>query len=110
MAARKSGLGRGLDALIPVDHPSVGFAEVELSEIAPNPQQPRVRFDEETGRGSAWHDHARLALHGVRPSFSSDDVLRFQQRHSSRHREPPAAGQRPQSGSRAARAGESRKG
>jgi ParB family chromosome partitioning protein len=48
MAARKSGLGRGLDALIPVDHPSVGFAEVELSEIAPNPQQPRVRFDEES--------------------------------------------------------------
>lgn len=48
MAARKSGLGRGLDALIPVEHPSVGFAEVELSEIAPNPQQPRVRFDEES--------------------------------------------------------------
>ena len=48
MAARKTGLGRGLDALIPVDHPSVGFAEIELSEIAPNPQQPRVRFDEES--------------------------------------------------------------
>jgi ParB family chromosome partitioning protein len=48
MAARKSGLGRGLEALIPVDHPSVGFAELELSEIAPNPQQPRVRFDEES--------------------------------------------------------------
>jgi ParB family chromosome partitioning protein len=47
MAARKSGLGRGLDALIPVDHPSVGFAEVELSEISPNPQQPRVHFDDE---------------------------------------------------------------
>ena len=48
MAARKTGLGRGLDALIPVDHPSVGFAEIALSEIAPNPQQPRVRFDEES--------------------------------------------------------------
>jgi ParB family chromosome partitioning protein len=48
MAARKSGLGRGLDALIPVDHPSVGFAEVALSDIAPNPQQPRVRFDEDS--------------------------------------------------------------
>ena len=47
MAARKSGLGRGLDALIPVDHPSVGFAEVALSDIAPNPQQPRVHFDDE---------------------------------------------------------------
>jgi ParB family chromosome partitioning protein len=48
MAARKSGLGRGLDALIPVEHPSVGFAEVALSDIAPNPQQPRVRFDEDS--------------------------------------------------------------
>jgi ParB family chromosome partitioning protein len=48
MAARKTGLGRGLDALIPVDHPSVGFAEIELSEIAPNPQQPRMRFDDES--------------------------------------------------------------
>jgi len=47
MAARKSGLGRGLDALIPVEHPSVGFAEVSLSDISPNPQQPRVRFDED---------------------------------------------------------------
>lgn len=47
MAARKSGLGRGLDALIPVDHPSVGFAELELEEISPNPQQPRSRFDDE---------------------------------------------------------------
>jgi len=53
MAARKSGLGRGLDALIPVDHPSVGFAEVDLSEVAPNPQQPRVRFDEESLEGLA---------------------------------------------------------
>ena len=48
MAARKSGLGRGLDALIPVEHPLVGFAEVALSDIAPNPQQPRVRFDEDS--------------------------------------------------------------
>ncbi|MEA2023286.1 MAG: ParB/RepB/Spo0J family partition protein [Actinomycetota bacterium] len=47
MAARKSGLGRGLDALIPVDHPSVGFAELELEEISPNPQQPRSRFDDD---------------------------------------------------------------
>ncbi len=47
MAARKGGLGRGLDALIPVDHPSVGFAEIEISEVVPNPQQPRSRFNEE---------------------------------------------------------------
>ncbi len=53
MAARKSGLGRGLDALIPVDHPSVGFAELDLDEIAPSPQQPRVRFDDDALEGLA---------------------------------------------------------
>ncbi|MEA2009550.1 MAG: ParB/RepB/Spo0J family partition protein [Actinomycetota bacterium] len=53
MAARKSGLGRGLDSLIPVDHPSVGFAELELDEISPSPQQPRVRFDEDALGGLA---------------------------------------------------------
>lgn len=47
MPARKSGLGRGLDALIPVEHPSVGFAELALEEIAPSPQQPRSRFDDD---------------------------------------------------------------
>jgi ParB family chromosome partitioning protein len=46
-AARKGGLGRGLDALIPVDHPVGGFAEIGLEAITPNPQQPRRRFDEE---------------------------------------------------------------
>jgi len=47
MAARKSGLGRGLDALIPVEHPVGGFAEVDLDAVTPNPQQPRHRFDDE---------------------------------------------------------------
>jgi ParB family chromosome partitioning protein len=53
MAARKSGLGRGLDALIPVDHPSVGFAELELDDISPSPQQPRARFDDDALEGLA---------------------------------------------------------
>lgn len=47
MAARKSGLGRGLDALIPVEHPVGGFAEVAVEAVAPNPQQPRRRFDDD---------------------------------------------------------------
>lgn len=46
MAARKSGLGRGLDALIPVERPEVGFAEVPIDHVDPNPQQPRTRLDE----------------------------------------------------------------
>ncbi|GMQ85477.1 MAG: hypothetical protein BMS9Abin07_1043 [Acidimicrobiia bacterium] len=47
MAARKSGLGRGLDALIPVDRPVVGFAEIDIAAVKPNPRQPRHRFDNE---------------------------------------------------------------
>jgi ParB family chromosome partitioning protein len=47
MAARKSGLGRGLDALIPVEHPVGGFSEIDLDAVAPNPQQPRRRFDDD---------------------------------------------------------------
>ena len=45
MAARKGGLGRGLDALIQQDHPTAGFAVIATS-IDPNPKQPRVEFDQ----------------------------------------------------------------
>lgn len=50
MTTRRSGLGRGLESLIPsggdgVDRP---FALVPIGEIRPNPQQPRARFDDET--------------------------------------------------------------
>jgi ParB family chromosome partitioning protein len=47
MAARKGGLGRGLDAIIPVDRPESGFTNVPVDQVVPNPQQPRLRFDEE---------------------------------------------------------------
>lgn len=47
MAVRKSGLGRGLDALIPVELPDTGFASIPVESIVPNPQQPRTRFDDE---------------------------------------------------------------
>ncbi|MDA2978898.1 MAG: ParB/RepB/Spo0J family partition protein [Actinomycetota bacterium] len=46
MAARKGGLGRGLDALIQQDHPTAGFAVIATSDIDPNPKQPRVEFDQ----------------------------------------------------------------
>ena len=58
--ARRSGLGRGLDALIPVGAAgAVGdgavavsdvprLEEVPISAIEPNPHQPRQQFDEET--------------------------------------------------------------
>ncbi len=43
MTNRRSGLGRGLDALIPTIKPNVEEVDVDL--IAPNPQQPRSIFD-----------------------------------------------------------------
>lgn len=48
--ARRSGLGRGLGALIPTDITGdVGavFRDVPVGSIEPNPQQPRRYFDEE---------------------------------------------------------------
>ncbi|MCJ7726397.1 MAG: ParB/RepB/Spo0J family partition protein [Acidimicrobiia bacterium] len=46
MAARKSGLGRGLEALLPSGESGQGFAMLPLGAIDPNPQQPRARFDD----------------------------------------------------------------
>ncbi len=46
--AKKSGLGRGLDALIPTGESPVsesGISQVSTSSIAPNPRQPRSHFD-----------------------------------------------------------------
>jgi ParB family transcriptional regulator, chromosome partitioning protein len=49
--ARRSGLGRGLGALIPTDSTggdqSSGLREVPVGDISPNPHQPRAYFDEE---------------------------------------------------------------
>ena len=55
-AVRKSGLGRGLDALLavaPEAAPSEGYAVVPIGSITPNPRQPRTRFDEEALEGLA---------------------------------------------------------
>jgi ParB family chromosome partitioning protein len=50
VVARRSGLGKGLGALIPAevanDRGSI-LREVSISSIRPNPLQPRTRFDEE---------------------------------------------------------------
>jgi len=45
MTNRRSGLGRGLDALIPNRNPNPAVDEVDIDLIAPNPQQPRTVFD-----------------------------------------------------------------
>ncbi len=52
MTTRRSGLGRGLESLIPID-PSpieggVGYRQVPVDQIKVNPDQPRARFDDES--------------------------------------------------------------
>jgi ParB family chromosome partitioning protein len=49
---KRSGLGRGLDSLIPngegfsgTAEPSGGVTQLAVNAISPNPRQPRVRFD-----------------------------------------------------------------
>jgi len=54
MSIRRNALGRGLGALIPQapapaafePEPAAGPAEIPVERIAPNPEQPRRRFDE----------------------------------------------------------------
>lgn len=53
--ARRSGLGKGLSSLIPpgesalVDHDGTAvLQEIPVSEVRPNPNQPRVHFDEDS--------------------------------------------------------------
>ncbi len=50
--SKRGGLGRGLSALIPgapeAGAASTGLLEVPANAIAPNPKQPRSRFDDET--------------------------------------------------------------
>ncbi|MDE0805174.1 MAG: ParB/RepB/Spo0J family partition protein [Acidimicrobiales bacterium] len=54
---RKSGLGRGLGALIPTEYLEDGEAvergalEVTIAAVTPNPRQPRSHFDEESLAG-----------------------------------------------------------
>ncbi|MEE9298222.1 MAG: ParB/RepB/Spo0J family partition protein [Acidimicrobiia bacterium] len=47
-AARKSGLGRGLDALLAVQKIEEGVGRIPVGDIDPNPRQPRSRFDDES--------------------------------------------------------------
>lgn len=44
---RRSGLGRGLDALIPGGESQGPFASIPLDAIDPNPDQPRRMFDDD---------------------------------------------------------------
>jgi ParB family chromosome partitioning protein len=62
--ARKSGLGRGLDALIPQSEgalPSSGITQIPIENITPNPHQPRTRID----AGELAELAASIREHGI---------------------------------------------
>jgi ParB family chromosome partitioning protein len=44
---KKATLGRGLDALIPVDEEAKGYILADIDQIKPNAYQPRKEFDED---------------------------------------------------------------
>lgn len=51
MTTRRSGLGRGLEALIPTDNATdgqPGFRTIPIEQIRPNPDQPRRHFDDDS--------------------------------------------------------------
>ena len=48
MVTRRSGLGRGLESLIPSGPGPGSLHQLPIEQITPNPDQPRSRFDEET--------------------------------------------------------------
>jgi ParB family chromosome partitioning protein len=58
---RHTGLGRGLASLIPQRSPSSGITEIPIAGVAPNPRQPRQRFDTEELEALA----ASIREHGV---------------------------------------------
>ncbi len=56
--ARKGGLGKGLDALIPSSSPAAprqesGLVEIPVDQIVPNPRQPRMEMNDEELQGLA---------------------------------------------------------
>ena len=66
--ARRSGLGRGLEALIPSDVPSSGseplLRDIDIAFVVPNRYQPRDHFDEE---GLAALAESILAVGVIQP-------------------------------------------
>ena len=46
MPPKRTGLGKGLDALIPINT-SAGVTQIAVDSISPNPRQPRSHFDPE---------------------------------------------------------------
>jgi ParB family chromosome partitioning protein len=78
---RKTGLGKGLDALIPVDEvpatPIEGIIQIPVGQIVPNPRQPRtIMADAELqDLADSIREHGVLQPLIVAPGETSDDYI-----------------------------------
>ncbi|MGQ9754445.1 MAG: ParB/RepB/Spo0J family partition protein [Desulfotomaculales bacterium] len=79
--AKKRGLGRGLDALLPVG-PGEEMREVAVEEISPNPRQARRQFDEEKLRELAQsiEEHGLVQPVVVRPCGTGYELVSGERR------------------------------
>ena len=88
MAAKKGGLGRGLDALFQDNSMEAdsGVVTLRLSEIKPNHEQPRKFFDDEalSELAASIREHGVLQPLIVRPllGFPWRRTRRFVRRHA----------------------------
>ncbi len=72
--ARRSGLGRGLSSLIPVDSPGTAgsLQELEIGAVRPNSNQPRSVFDEDALASLAASIHELGVLQPILVRRASD--------------------------------------
>ncbi|MBE0695389.1 MAG: ParB/RepB/Spo0J family partition protein [Anaerolineaceae bacterium] len=79
--ARKGGLGKGLDALIPggnsLPERESGVLEAPVAQVIPNPRQPRLQMDETglEGLANSIHEHGILQPLIVSYDPSSDQYI-----------------------------------
>ena len=87
MTPRKSGLGKGLDALIPIDEVeppagAQGVIQVPLSSITPNPHQPRspMHEDDLIGLANSIQEHGVIQPLVVRRSADGFELIAGERR------------------------------
>jgi len=77
--ARKAGLGKGLDALIPgantLPERESGVFEAPVEQVVPNPRQPRVQMDDEELQGLADSIREHGILQPLVVSYDSGNGL-----------------------------------
>jgi ParB family chromosome partitioning protein len=78
--SHKSGLGRGLEALIPTGEtelPLNGITQVPIDRIAPNPRQPRSRFDanELDELAASIREHGVIQPLVITPGDKADEYI-----------------------------------